>query len=126
MQPTARSLLEHGLDVFPLAERIEHRGDRPELERIGAEEHQVRQDPVQLGEERARPRRALGDLHAEHVLDREHDAELVAERRQPVVPVRQHDDLPVVTHLEQFLGTPVHVADDRVRRDDALAVEDDP
>ena len=58
--------------------------------------------------------------------DGEHDAELVGERRQPVVPVGQHDDLPVVAHLEQLLGAAVHVADDRLRGHDALAVEHEP
>ena len=87
---------------------------RAELERVGAEEHQVVEHPVQLGEQRARPHRPLRHLHAEHPLDREHHAELVGERGQPVVPVGQHDDLPVVAHLEQLLRAAVHVADDRL------------
>ena len=38
------------------------------------------EDAVELGEQRACPHGALRDLHAEHALDRKHDAELVAER----------------------------------------------
>ena len=82
--------------------------------------------PVELGEERPDPGRPLGHLHAEHVLDREHDSELVGERTEPVVPVGQHDDLPVVADLEQLLGTAVHVADDRLARHDPFTVERQP
>lgn len=81
---------------------------------------------VELGEEGPGPRRALGDLHAEHRLDAEDDAELVAEGGEPVVPVGQDGDLAVVAHLEELFGAAVHVADDRVGGDDALAVEGDP
>ena len=84
------------------------------------------EDPVQLGEQGARPHRALGDLHAEHPLDGEDHAQLVGERGQPVVPVGQHDDLAVVADLEELLGAAVHVADDRLGLQDALAVEDEP
>ena len=84
------------------------------------------EDPVQLGEQRPRPDRALGNLHAEHALDGQHDAQLVGERRQPVVAVGEHDDLPVVARLEELLGAAVHVADDRLGVLDALTVEDEP
>ena len=81
---------------------------------------------VELGEQRADPGRPLGHLHAEHVLDREHDAELGGERAEPVVAVGQHDDLAVVAHLEELLDAAVHVADDRLAGHDALAVERQP
>ena len=89
------------------------------------EEHQVVEHPVQLGEQRAHPDGALGDLHAEHPLDGEDDAQLVGERRQPVVAVGEHDDLPVVARLEELLRAAVHIADDRLRVLDPLAVEDE-
>src|SRR5690606_28448375 len=38
----------------------------------------------------------------------------------------EHDDLAVVADLEQLLRTAVHVADDRVGRDDPFPVQDDP
>ena len=123
VHPAAGDLLHHRLQRLALAERVEDRRDRAELDRVGAEEHQVVEHPVQLGEQRAHPDRPYRHLHAEHPLDGEHDAELVGERRQPVVPVGQHDDLPVVADLEELLGAAVHVADDRARRDDPLAVE---
>ena len=83
----------------------------------------MRQDAVELGEHRPQPHGALGHLHAEHLLDREDDAELVAERAEPVVAVGEHDDLPVVADLEELLRATVHVADDRLGLHDALAVE---
>ena len=72
------------------------------------------------------PGRPLRHLHAEHPLDGEHHAELGGERREPVVPVGEHDDLPVVADLEQLLDAAVHVADDRLAVDDPLAVEGEP
>ena len=86
----------------------------------------MREDPVQLGQQGARPRGALRHRDAQHPLGGQDDAQLVAECRKPVVPVGQHDDLPVVADLEQLLGAAVHVADDRLGRDDALAVEHQP
>ncbi|CAM5713283.1 hypothetical protein SBADM41S_01787 [Streptomyces badius] len=55
-----------------------------------------------------------------------HDAQLVRERGQPVVAVGQHDDLPVVTGLEELLRAPVHIADLPLCVLDALAVQHDP
>ena len=56
-------------------------------------------------------------------LDRDDPAQLVVERRQPVVAVHQHQDLPGVAVLGQLLGRAVHVADHRLGADDQLAVE---
>ncbi len=83
------------------------------------------QHPVQLGQQRPHPHGPLGDLHAEHPLDRHDHAQLVRERGQPVVAVREHHDLPVVAGLEEFLRTAVHVADHRFGADDPLAVQDE-
>ena len=113
----------HRLQRLPLAERVEHRRDRADLQRVRAEEHQVVEHPVQLGQRHPQPDRPLGHLDAHQPFDGEHHAELVGERGQPVVPVGQHDDLPVVAHLEQLLGAAVHVADDRLAGDHPLAVE---
>ena len=126
VHPPAGRLFHDRLQLLALAEGVEDRRDGAELERVRAEEHQVREHPVQLGEQGAQPHGPLGHLHAEHRLDAEDHPELVAERRQPVVPVRQHGDLPVVAHLEELLGAPVHVADDRFGRDDPLTVEHHP
>ena len=125
VHPAAGDLLHDGLQLLALAERVEDRGDGAELQRVRADEHQVVEHPVQLGEQGARPHRPLGHLHAEHLLDPEDHAELVGERGEPVVPVREDEDLPVVADLEELLGAAVHVADDRLGPQDALPVEDD-
>ncbi len=124
VDPPAGGLLHHRLQRLALPEGVEHRRDRADLHRVRAEEHQVVEHPVQLGQRHPQPDRALGDLHAHQPLDGEHHAELVGEGREPVVPVGQHDDLPVVADLEELLGAAVHVADDRLAGDHPLAVED--
>jgi hypothetical protein len=78
----------------------------------GAEEQQVVEHPVELGEQRPQPHGAVGHLHAEHPLDGQHDAQLVGERRQPVVAVGEHHRLAVVADLEELLGAAVQEADD--------------
>ncbi len=78
-------LLHDGLELLALAERVEDRGDSTQFERVRPEEHQVVQHPVQLGEQGPHPHGPLGYLHAEHPLDRHDHAQLVGERRQPVV-----------------------------------------
>ncbi len=126
VHPAAGGLLHHRLELLALAERVEDRGDGAQLQRVGAEEHQVVEHPVELGEQGAGPDRSLGDLHAEHLLDAQDHAELARERREPVVPVREHDDLAVVADLEELLGAAVHVAHDRLGAHDPLAVDHDP
>ena len=126
VHPAAGDLLHDVLELLALPERVEDRGDPAQFQRVRAEEHQVVEDPVQLGEQRPRPHRALGDLHAEHPLDGQDDAQLVGEGGQPVVAVGEHDDLAVVARLEELLRAAVHIADDRLGVLDPLAVEDEP
>lgn len=126
VHPAAGDLLHHGLEFLALAEGVEDGGDAAQFEGVRAEEHQVVEDPVQLGEERTGPHRALRDLHAQHPLDGHDHAELVGEGGEPVVTVGQHDDLPVVPRLEELLGTAVHVADHRLGLLYDLAVEHEP
>jgi hypothetical protein len=123
---SAGDLLHDLLERLSLAEGVEDRRDRAELERVRPEKHQVVEHPIELGEQRADPGRPLGHFHAEHVLDGQRDTELGAERAEPVVPVRQHDDLAVVAHLEELLDAAMHVADDRLAMDDPFAVEREP
>ena len=126
VHPTTGGFLHDRLQLLSLTERVEDRGDGTELEGVGAEEHQVVEHPVELGQQRARPDRAFRHLHPQHPFHAEHHAELRRERGEPVVAVGQDDDLAVVAHLEQLLGAAVHVAHDGFGRDDALAVDDDP
>jgi hypothetical protein len=111
------------LDQLTLDERIEERRDRSQLEWIRAHEHQVVQDPVPLGEHGPDPLGALGDLDPREPFDSDDPAELVVERREPVVAVHQDEHLSRVAVLGELLRAPVHVADHRLRPGDDLAVE---
>ena len=96
------------------------------LRRVRAEEGEVAEDPVELGEQGPGPHAARRDLDAGQPLGGQHHAELAGERTQPVMPVGQDDDLPVVAGLEEFLGPAVHIADDRVGRHDPVALQGQP
>nr|BFF22612.1 hypothetical protein GCM10025732_05770 [Glycomyces mayteni] len=119
----AAGLLHDRLDALAFGERVEHRGDRADLQRVGPEEHEVVEDAVHLGERHAQPHGPLGDLDPGEALGGEGHSEFGGERRQPVVPVGQQHDLPEVAHLVELLGAAVHVADDRLAFGDALAVD---
>jgi hypothetical protein len=84
------------------------------------------EDPVELRQRGAQPHSPFRHLQPHQAFHRQRHPEFVAERGQPVVPVGQHDDLPVVTHLEQLLRSPVHVPDDRLAADHPLAVDHQP
>ncbi len=67
---------------------------------------------------------ARGGASMSHeLLGRVDERHLVRERRQPVDAVDQRRDLRVRAELGELLVAAVHVADDRIGRDDALAVE---
>jgi hypothetical protein len=70
--------------------------------------HSAHEHPDPLGPVR--------DLHLEHLLDGQRDAQLVVEGRQPVVAVGERHDLAVVAVLGELLEAAVHVADDGAGR----------
>ena len=123
VEAAAGDPLHQGLDLLPLPEGVEHRRDRAQLQRVGADEHQVVEDPGPLGHQHPDPGRPLGHLQVHLPLHDQGHAQLVADRRDPVVPVDQGDDLPVVAVLGQLLERAVHVADHRLGVLDHLAVE---
>ena len=82
--------------------------------------------PVELGQQGPRPDPPRRHLDPGQPFRGQHHAQLAGERAQPVVPVGQHDDLPVVPRLEQLLRAPVHVPDHRLRRHDPVAVQGQP
>ena len=116
-----------GLDevehVLAVAEAVEGGRDRADLQPHLAEEQQERRDPRELGEDRADPLRARRRLDAHELLGRVDERHLVREARQPVDAVDERRDLRVGAVLGELLVAAVHVADDRVGRDHALAVE---
>jgi len=88
----------------------------------------VIEKPVPLGHHRADPLGPVGHLDPKQPLHGDDPAQLVVERRQPVVPVHEDQDLTGVPVLRQLLRATVHVPDHRFSPDDHLAVklEDDP
>ena len=134
VHPATRDLLHDHLDQFPGVERRPSgrlRGGPPgrggaggsDLRRVGTQKGQVAEGAVQLGEQSARPDPARRHLDAGQPLGREDHAQLAGERAQPVMAVRQHDDLPVVPRLEQLFRTAVHVSDRRLGRGDPVPVQ---
>ena len=82
-------------------------------------------DALQLGEDHAQVRRALGHLDAGETLDGEAVAEVAAHRREVVCAVGERDVLGVGALLGQLLHRAMEVANDHVHVLDALAVHDD-
>ena len=80
-------------------------------------------DAIHLGEQGARPGGALRGNDAHRCFDGEGDSEFGGEGREPVVPIREHKDLPVVARLEEFLGAAMQEADPGIGRSDDVIFE---
>src|SRR5664279_2298576 len=119
----ARDHLVQVEDRLALAEAVPEHRDRTQLERRRAEEDEVRMNAVQLAEQHAHPRRLLGDLEREQLLDCEHEDELRVLVADVVDALRIRDALPPRLLLHRLLEAGVQVADDCVQADDLLAVE---
>src|SRR3546814_6038564 len=79
----------------------EHR-HRAEVERAGADPHQVVEDPRHLVEQRADPLRAFGRLDPHQAFDRKHVGVLVAHHRHVVEPVHVADRLRSEEHTSEL------------------------
>ena len=109
--------------VLAVAEAVERRRERADLQAHLAEEQHERGDARELGEDRADVLRARRRLDVHQLLGRVDERHLVGEARQPVDAVDQRGDLRVGAELGELLVAAVHVADHRVGREHALAVE---
>ena len=125
MEPTAGRGLDEVEHVLAVAESVERRRERTDLEAHLAEEEDERRDAGQLGEDGPDVLRARRGLDAHEQFGPVHERDLVGEARQPVDPVDERRDLRVRAELGELLVAAVHVADDGVGRDDAFAVEAD-
>jgi hypothetical protein len=65
----------------------------------------------------------FGNFDAGQAFDCDAPPKLVVERREPVVPVHEHQGLEVIAVLCQLLRGPVHVSDDRLGSVDPLPVQ---
>ena len=123
MKPLPRGVLDDVVDLLALLERVQKRGERPEVERHGADVQQVVVQPHQLGEDRAEILAPRRELDPQQLLDRMMPGDLVRQRRDVVHPVDDRHVLVEVQMLAELLEPAVQIADVRHRVDDLLAVE---
>jgi len=122
-QAGAREGLEDVHERLPLAQGIEQRRHGPEVVGVGAEPEQVARDPLQLGQGDADVAGPPGDLDVHELFHRQDIGQVVAQGRQVVEAVGEHDDLVVRAVLGELLDAPVQKADVGAGVDDGLAVE---
>jgi hypothetical protein len=140
--PTRRDVLDHAADlevarVETLAgrvlEQVEHvvtlaasppqERHRAQVQRRRGEPEKVARDPVQLEMDHPQVLRARRHVYVEQALDRHAERHRVEVVREVVHPLDERDDLPVGLVLARLLDPGVDVADDRLHRDDGLALE---
>lgn len=88
-----------------------------------SDKHERGRHSVDFGEQGAGPCRSLGRDNAHGRLDREGDPEFGRERRQPVVPVREHEDLAVIAGLEELLGAAMQEPDSGIGPGDDVVLQ---
>ena len=110
-------------DLLPLPPGVDEGGGGAEVEGAGPVPDQVAGDPGQLAHDHPQVLRPRRDLDAQQPLRRQGEAEVVAERREVVHPVRVGDALLVVVPLEVLLEAGVQEADVRPAAAHDLAVQ---
>ena len=88
-----------------------------------AQPEQVARDALQLRQGRPHVSGAAGDLQVHEFFDRQDVGQVVAQGRQVIEAVREHDDLVVRAVLGKLLDAAVQEADVGARVDDGLSVE---
>ena len=73
----------------------------------------------------AQPCRTFGNAHADELLDSQSHSHFTGKCPVPVMAVGQAEDLSVVTGFKEFLGTTMHVANQRFCGCNAITVETD-
>ncbi len=124
VHPQAGHELEDVQQVLAVAEAVDHRRQRAELEPAGGESHLVGGDAVDLGEDDPDGRRAFGHLlgDAQQLLHRQAVGKFVEQRGQVVHAGDEGHALDPRPVLGVLLDAGVQVADDRLVVDDDLAV----
>ena len=122
-QARAAILLKDFQNFFPLAEAVEDRRHRPDIQRVRAQPEQVAGDALQLGEDGAHPARPRRRFRAQQFFHRFAVAQAVGDRRHVVGAVHVGSELSIGTGLADFLHPAVQVADDAFRTDDFFPVE---
>ena len=117
----------HGLvdveQVLALAERVQERRHRADVQRVRAQPQQVIEDARDLVEHHADVLRAQRHFRSEQPLDRHAIGVLVAHHRHVVEPVHVRQRLDVRLVLRELFGGAVQEADVRIGALDDFAVE---
>ena len=113
-QPGAAGFLEQVEDFLALAEGIQERAERAEVEAVGPHADEVAGDAAHLGDDHAQVAGLLGKLVVEQLLDAQRPAEIHVHPGQVVHPVGVGNPLPRREVLADLLGTAVQVADVRL------------
>ena len=116
---------EHLIDVeqqLALAEAIHHHRDRPDLERVCAQPHEVAGQPLQLRDQDSDVLHALRHLvfHAEEPLGRETKGQAAGLRAEVIHPLDERDDLLPFLLLSRLLDARVEIPDRDVGTDDGF------
>ena len=122
-QPRAAILLENLQDLFAVAEAVEQRRDRADVERVRAQPNLVAGDAAQLRQDDAdvlRPRRSF---HVQQLLDRLAVTQPVGDRGHVIHAVHVRIEHRVGAVLGNLLYAAMQVADDALGAQDLLAVQ---
>ena len=123
MEPIARHLFIDVVNLLSQVERVEKRGEGPQVERGGAGAEQVIADPRQLGDDHANVLAARRQLDIQQLFDGMVPGHLVHRRADVVLAVDDRHVLVEVEVFAQFLEPGMEIADVGRGLDDPLAVE---
>ena len=110
-------------NVFAVAEAIEERRNRADVERVRAQPYLVAGDAAQLGQDHADVLRARRRFHVQQLLDRLAVAQPVGDRGDVIHAVDIGIEHRVGAVLANFFHATMQVADDALGAQDLLAVE---
>ena len=119
----ARGALVEDHQLLALLEAPERRRQRADVERLGGDVEEVREQPADLAIEHADQLAAARHGDAEQLLDGEREGMLLVHRRDVVEPVEIRHRLQVGLVLDQLLGAAMKQPDMRIDALDDLAVE---
>ena len=122
-QPRAAIFLEDFQNLFALAETIEDRRERADIERMRPEPEQVAGDALQFRENRAHHSRARRRFGTQQFFDGFAIAQAVRDRRDVIHAVHVRRELLIAAMFGDFFDAAMQVADDAFGLDHALAVE---
>ena len=114
MHAAARGALVKHHQLLAFLEAPERRRERADIQGLGGDVEEVRQEPADLGIKHADELGPLGHGDADQLLDRERISMFLIHRRDVVEPVEIGKRLEIGLVLDQFLGAAMEQANMRV------------